>query len=78
MPKNDLFALDLGKDHDTTTYDCWCRPRVEMICPECDGDEEPAETCFLCRGEQTVECLYPHMYSSPHSLIIIHNEEAPD
>lgn len=57
-----LPACDLV-DHDEVR-DCWCGPRVEQACPECDGDEAG---CWRCH-EGFTDLHAPEM-----EALVIHN-----
>lgn len=49
---NDVHVLPIGDlvDHDETRT-CWCAPRVEKLCGDCDG-----AGCWKCENGYTTEC----------------------
>lgn len=68
--------------HDTseaTGRSCWCRPRLEQICPVLAGRREEGEkaenclpNCWRCGGQGTVPA-----YDAELHTLVIHNRE-PD
>lgn len=57
--------------HETSGTACWCNPRVEMICPECEDARVPS--CWRCSGAGWVECATPDAYDGPVGLCIVHH-----
>ena len=39
------------RGHDTTGRTCWCKPRVEQLCPVCLGAGPLRASCDRCLGE---------------------------
>jgi len=63
--------------HVTTGYSCWCQPRVEQICPECEDTREHKAGCWKCAGKGWIECPNPDIYDGTVGLLIVHNEAMP-
>jgi len=55
-----------------TKENCWCNPRKEQICPECDDEEEPISDCWKCQGQGWVDAYDPLDFVP---TIILHNLE---
>lgn len=53
-------------DHDTESRTCWCNPRVEQVCPRCDG---LGGNCRNCEGTGWVT-----VYDDEEPAVIIHND----
>jgi hypothetical protein len=61
------------REHVTEGYDCWCKPEVLAVCPECEGSEAGCWKCV--RG--FLQCKDPASYDGPHRLLIIHHDVSP-
>jgi hypothetical protein len=66
------YGLVPEREHDETSPDCWCRPSVLQICPECNDD---LPECWRCDGNGTIPCDNPAHYDGPHGLIYVHRYE---
>ncbi|GEM_PF-3631720 len=79
MPENDNdippIIEDSGGSPDGVPHfeseHCWCRPRIEMICPECHADPDRRTPCFLCHGDGCVE----HNGDPNEAKLVIHRYE---
>lgn len=71
----DVHTLPVGDlvDHDGTGFACWCAPRVLMVCPGCEGEGVPPDTCWRCGGAGAVPCERPEAYDGAAPLHVIHN-----
>lgn len=50
---------------------CWCSPKVEMICPECNSEPDRVVGCFRCHGEGGIE----HNGDPDEPKLVIHRYE---
>lgn len=66
-----LIRKGPGLQHHFQTVECWCKPRIVRLCPECDTE---GSCCWLCSGEGTISVL-PNEVDTHEAieLIFIHN-----
>ena len=73
---SNVHVVPIDREHANEGFQCWCNPRVEMICSECeDGDDKAS--CWRCGGKGWVACDDPEHYDGAIGLLIVHNESAP-
>jgi hypothetical protein len=58
------------REHDTDSRDCWCKPDLFTICPECDGSDEG---CWYC-GKPYNGLVLTDDPDENETLIIAHND----
>lgn len=61
-------------EHNTDSYECWCRPTISVLCSECE-DEHP-QNCWKCGGEGWIRIDAAGAEMSDLPCIIVHNESA--
>ena len=57
--------------HSTEGYECWCRPSVYVVCPECGGKDGG---CWACDHHRNGLKLVHPPYSPDKDHIIVHND----
>jgi hypothetical protein len=56
-----------AREHDTDGIDCWCAPRYQTFCDECDGG------CWKCeRG--TIHLTHEEAERTDVPIVIVHND----
>ena len=71
------YRVTAQPEHITEGYDCWCLPRVEMICSQCGDDTIEKASCWQCSGKGWIPCERPDLYDGAVGLLIVHNEFPP-
>lgn len=55
------------REHRLTT-DCWCRPELVSLCPQCEDVTAPLPTCWRCKGRGLVPTA-----PGDEPALVIHN-----
>lgn len=58
--------------------DCWCGPRIEQACPECEDLLAPPPDCYRCGGEGWIVCTDPQGYDGDFALLVTHVDSLPE